>query len=545
MLPLCRFFRDSPVFADTKTGTVPYCRRGKSYENEWGLISFQHQPFMPSRLFMGVSKPTDADAPLSGLPRARVNAYLFGSTLVAALGGLLFGFDTAVISGTTDALKVVFQLHADWLGLPGTFWLGFTVASALIGTIVGSIAVGRPTDTYGRRAVLMAIAVLYFVSALGSAFPWNWASFVFFRFVGGLAIGGASVVSPMYIAEISPAAFRGRLVAVTQFNIVLGILLAFFSNYLISQMDFGASEWRWMFGVVAVPSAAFFCLLFLTPNSPRWLMAQGRSDEARAVFRRLGAADVEGELREIQASLDIAHHSLREPFFCRAYLRPIGLAVAIAAFNQLSGINALMYYAPAIFKMAGADKGTALLQAVAVGGTNLLFTMAAMLIIDHFGRRRLMLIGSIGYILSLGSTAWAFYTYGDAFAAVAKAAEAGGDVPATLAASAAVGSVTVLVSLLVFIASHAFGQGAVIWVFISEIFPNRVRARGQALGSFTHWIMAAAISWTFPMIAAASGGHTFAFYAAMMVLQLLWVLLVMPETKGVSLEQIQRKMGIK
>ena len=484
----------------------------------------------------------------------KLNGYLLCSAIVAALGGLLFGFDTAVISGTTDALEVVFHLeaplhvHTLWLEIdvPG-FWLGFTVASALIGTIVGSIVVGRPADTYGRRAVLIAIAVLYVVSSLGSAFPWNWGSFLCFRFLGGLAIGGASVASPMYIAEISPAASRGRLVAVTQFNIVAGILLAFFSNYLIVKMNLGAAEnneWRWMFGVVAIPSAAFFFLLFLTPNSPRWLMAQGRADEARAVFQRLGAEDVDGELREIQASLDVKHHTLDEPFFRKAYLRPIMLAVAIAAFNQLSGINALMYYAPAIFRMAGASKDSVLLQAVAVGGTNLIFTMAAMSIIDRFGRRRLMLLGSIGYIVSLSSAAWAFFTYGDAFRAIGRALKEHTDVPASLTASVATGGTVVLVSLLLFIASHAFGQGAVIWVFISEIFPNRVRARGQALGSFTHWIMAAAISWTFPMFAEASGGYTFAFYAAMMVLQLLWVLWVMPETKGVPLEEIQKKLGI-
>ena len=233
-----------------------------------------------------------------------------------------------------------------------------------------------------------------------------------------------------------------------------------------------------------------------------------------------------------------------EPFFSRAYLRPILLAVAIAAFNQLSGINALMYYAPTIFGMAGASKDSALLQAVAVGGTNLVFTMAAMLIIDHFGRRRLMLVGSMGYIVSLSGTAWAFFAYGDAFREIGHALKEGTDVPASLTASVATGGTVVLVSLLLFIASHAFGQGAVIWVFISEIFPNRVRARGQALGSFTHWIMAAAISWTFPMFAEASGGYTFAFYAAMMVLQLVWVMLIMPETKGVSLEQLQRKLGI-
>ena len=451
-------------------------------------------------------------------PPARLTGTLVAGTLIAALGGLLFGFDTAVISGTTQALVSVY-------GLSG-FGLGFTVASALIGTILGSMVVGQPTDAFGRRWVLFAIAALYFVSAVGTALAWDWWSLLFFRFVGGIGVGGASVVSPLYIAEISPAALRGRLVAATQFNIVLGILLAFFSNYLLAQMDLGANEWRWMFGVEAFPAAAFFLLLFLTPQSPRWLVARGRVEEARAVLARLGtdAGSVDGEAKAIEASLDLEHHRLEEPLFQAAYRGPILLAIAIAAFNQLSGINALMYYAPAIFRMAGAGQGSALLQSVLVGGTNLVFTMAAMAIIDRFGRRNLMIVGSIGYIASLSATAWAFYSYGTDFT------------PA--------GSVVVLASLLVFIASHAFGQGAVIWVFISEIFPNRVRARGQALGSFTHWLMAAAISWTFPMIAEASGGHAFAFYAAMMVVQLVWVLRVMPETKGVPLEDIQKRLGI-
>lgn len=448
----------------------------------------------------------------------KLNRHLFGSSLIAALGGLLFGFDTAVISGTTDALEKVYGLDK--------FALGFTVASALIGTIVGALTAGKPADRFGRRQTLFYIAVLYFVSAVGSALAWDWYSFLFFRFIGGIGVGGASVVSPTYIAEISPAPVRGRLVALTQFNIVLGILLAFFSNYLIAQRDLGETAWRWMFGVEAFPALVFFFLIFLTPRSPRWLVSKKRVEEARAVLAQLGndTGTVDSEISEIQKSLDLEHHSMQEPFFRRAYLKPILLAVAIAAFNQLSGINALMYYAPHIFKMAGAGEGSALLQTVAVGGTNLIFTMAALLVIDHFGRRKLMLVGSIGYILSLSSTAWAFYTYGKEFDAT--------------------GGLVVLISLIVFIASHAFGQGAVIWVFLSEIFPNRVRARGQALGSFTHWIMAAVISWTFPMIADWSGGHTFAFYGVMMVGQFLWVLLVMPETKGVPLEQIQRKMGI-
>ncbi|HOX57955.1 MAG TPA: sugar porter family MFS transporter [Candidatus Paceibacterota bacterium] len=449
-----------------------------------------------------------------GLPRpARLTAGLLTSAIVAALGGLLFGFDTAVISGTTDWLKSQFTLT--------DFSLGFTVSSALVGTIIGSVVVGKPADALGRRGVLFLLAILFFVSAIGCALAWDWWSFMLFRFLGGLAVGGASVVSPMYIAEISPAQFRGRLVAITQFNIVLGILLAYLSNYIIGSLYPGPNECRWMFGVMAAPSALFFCLLFITPQSPRWLIARGRDAEARAVFEKCGTdlGNVEEEIKEIQASLDLQHHRLEEPFFCRKYLKPILLAVAIAAFNQLSGINALIYYTAHIFKMAGAGAESALLQSVIIGVTNLVFTMAALAVIDHFGRRRLMLVGSFGYILSLSAAAYAFYTN--------------------------TGGKLLLISLLVFIASHAFGQGAVIWVFISEIFPNRVRARGQALGSFTHWIMAAAISWTFPIIAAKSGGHTFAFYAVCMVGQLLWVWFLMPETKGVSLEQIQKRLGIK
>lgn len=434
------------------------------------------------------------------------------SAIVAGLGGLLFGFDTAVISGTTEWLKNTFQLT--------DFMLGFTVASALIGTIIGSIAVGKPADAVGRRGVLFVLAVLFFVSSIGCGLAWSWWVFIAFRFVGGLAVGGASVVSPLYIAEISPAQYRGRLVAITQFNIVLGILLAYLSNYVIGNLNLGADECRWMFGIMVVPSAAFFFLLFGTPQSPRWLMAKGRVDEGRTVLQMCGTdtGNVEEEIKDIQASLDIEHHTLEEPFFRAKYSKPILLAVAIAAFNQLSGINALIYYTSHIFRMAGYGSADALLQSVIIGFTNLVFTMAAMSVIDHFGRRKLMLVGSVGYIVSLTAAAYSFYS--------------------------GTGGKLLLASLIVFIASHAFGQGAVIWVFIGEVFPNRVRARGQALGSFVHWIMAALISWTFPMIAAQSGGHAFAFYALCCVGQLLWVILIMPETKGISLEKIQQKLGI-
>lgn len=445
--------------------------------------------------------------------------FLLRSTIVAALGGLLFGFDTAVISGTTDALTEVYNLTS--------FSLGFTVASAMIGTIIGAIAVGYPADRWGRRNTLIVLAVFYFVSAVGSAIAWDWISFLLFRFLGGLAVGGASVVSPMYISEISPARVRGRMVAVTQFNIVFGILLAYFSNYLIAWSDlFGELAWRWMFGVEAFPAAAFFFLLFANPYSPRWLLVKKRKEEAVRVLTLLGTDtdNVAEEVKAIEESLDLVHHSMQEKFYCKKYIKPIILVVLIAMFNQLSGINALMYYAPHIYKMAGAGKNEALLQGVAVGGTSLIFTMIAMAIIDHFGRKKLMYFGSIGYIISLTTVTVVFYQYGTEFTST--------------------GSQLVLAGLLLFIASHAFGQGAVIWVFISEIFPNRVRARGQALGSFTHWVFAAAISWIFPEIADISGGFAFAVFAFMMVLQLLFVIFMMPETKGVPLEEIQKKLGI-
>lgn len=443
-----------------------------------------------------------------------MNATLLRCSLIAALGGLLFGFDTAVISGTTEHLKEVFDL--------GGFWLGFTVSSALIGTIMGAMFASVPADWLGRRTTLVWIAFLYFVSAVGSALAWDWPSFLLFRWLGGLGVGASSVVAPMYIAEISPPQFRGRLVAITQFNIVFGILAAYMSNYGVALADLGQEEWRVMFGIEALPAAVFFALMFLNPRSPRWLVARGRSAEAAAVLEKVGAADVRKELREIEESLASMGARAMESVFQWKYRRPVLLAVAISTFNQLSGINALMYYAPHIFRMAGAETDASLAQAVVVGCTNLVFTMAAMLVIDKIGRRKIMVVGSIGYIVSLAATAAAFYTYGTDFTPF--------------------GGAVVLTSLMVFIASHAFGQGSVIWVYLSEIFPNSVRAQGQALGSFTHWVFAALISWTFPMIAEVSGGHTFAFYSSMMVLQLVWVLKVMPETKGVPLEELQKRM---
>jgi len=445
------------------------------------------------------------------------------ASVVAALGGLLFGFDTAVISGAEGALRDLYDPTYERLstlfGSPA-FWHGTLVSSALAGTIIGSLAFAKPADQYGRRPMLMLMGILYLISAVGSAFAWNAESFTFFRLIGGLGVGGASVVAPLYVAEIAPANLRGRLVAMVQLNIVLGILVAYLSNFIIASFDLGSIEWRWMFGVEAVPALAFTLLLFTNPRSPRWLIAQGRDQEAEIVLKDIGGRsfDVSKELNAIRNSLEQAREHLAEKFFQRKYLTPILLAIAIAAFNQLSGINALIYYTRRIFEMAGASGTSALLQSVIIGGVNLLMTAAALSVIDKLGRRKLMLVGSIGYIVSLSATAIAFYT------------DTTGPV--------------VLASLIVFIASHAFGQGAVIWVFIGEIFPNSIRARGQSLGSFVHWIMAAVISLTFPMIAEVSGANIFAFYAVCMIGQLLWVIFVMPETKGIPLEEINKKLGI-
>ncbi len=444
---------------------------------------------------------------------------LYLSAIIAALGGLLFGFDTAVISGTTQWLEEFFQLSKATLG--------FTVASAIFGTIAGSVLVGKPADIIGRRNVLFILALLYLFSALGSALANHWIMFLIYRFIGGIGVGGSSVAAPMYIAEITPARLRGRMVAIVQVNVVSGMLIAYLSNYLIASLELGAAEWRWMFGIEAIPAFLFFVLLFFIPLSPRWLVAKGRESEASHVLERCGTdhGSIEDEIREIRASLDMETDHRRERFLSAKFVKPILLAMTIAVFNQLSGINAVLYYAPHIFRMAGAGSDSALLQSVAIGGTFVIFTALALSVIDRIGRRKLMIVGSIGYIVSLAVTAWAFYTYGTDFS------QSGG--------------MLVLISIMVFVAAHSFGQGTVIWVFISEVFPNRVRARGQALGSFTHWFMAAAISWTFPVIANISGGHAFAFYALCMVGQLLWVLLIMPETKGLSLEEIQKKLGIK
>jgi sugar porter (SP) family MFS transporter len=439
-----------------------------------------------------------------------LNGFLVKSTIVAALGGLLFGFDTAVIAGTTHDLTLTYQLT------PGL--LGFTVASALYGTIIGAMLAGLPGDRYGRRDSLRIMAVLYLASALGCAFAWNWHALVAFRFIGGLGIGGSSVLGPMYIAEIAPAKWRGRLVGFFQFNIVFGILLAYFSNFVIGQMQFGLAEWRWELGVSGIPAAFFFVMLFGIPRSPRWLVKKRRVDEARDILKRSGEKEFEAELQDIVQSIDAEHGRGNEPLFTRKYRVPIFLAVSIAMFNQLSGVNVILYYLNDIFARAGFSKMSGDLQSVAIGATNLIATILAMSIIDRVGRKKLLLIGSVGTAVCLAGVAGVFLTHTHD---------------------------NLLVWLLIgYIAFFAFSQGAVIWVFISEVFPNRVRAKGQSLGTFSHWFMNALISGIFPLMAASSGGAPFVFFSCMMVLQFFVVLFLYPETKGVSLEQMQRKLGI-
>ncbi|MBL7734319.1 MAG: sugar porter family MFS transporter [Chitinophagaceae bacterium] len=428
--------------------------------------------------------------------------------LIAALGGFLFGFETAVISG---AEKTIQQL---WSLSPG--WQGFTVASSLIGTVIGSFFAGPPAQRYGRKKTLIFIAILYLLSALGCATVSVWFFFVLFRFIGGLAVGASSVVGPMYISEIAPPHLRGRLAGSFQLNIVIGVFIAFLSNFLF--LNIGEDSWRWMLGVMAVPALLFWILLRTIPESPRWLILKDREKEAIPVLQRLGETDVTRVIGEIRES--VSQHT--ERLFQEKYSKPIFYAIMLAIFNQLTGINAILYYAPRIFEMAGFDRENAYLQPVFIGLANLIFTMLAMSVIDKLGRKTLLLIGSVGMIVFLGLTAHAFSA----------------DVS---------GNRLVIVYLIGFIGFFAFSQGAVIWVFLSEIFPNSVRSKGGSLGSFTHWIMAAVISWTFPMIVegSADGGmYSFLFYSVMMALQLFFVWKWLPETKGRSLETIQKELGI-
>lgn len=448
---------------------------------------------------------TDESSTSLGTAIPRLNAYLVRSSLVAALGGLLFGFDTAVIAGTTHALTETFSLS------PGT--LGATVSSALVGTVIGSLVASTPSDRYGRRRCLKGLGAIYVLSALGCAFAWNWYVLLFSRVIGGLAIGGSSVIGPMYIAEISPAAKRGRLVGMFQLNVVGGILLAYLSNYLISLLNAGASAWRWKLGVAAIPAALFLTALIGIPESPRWLVAIGKQDDARKTLSRLGEVGADNEVKEIEATLRHERIGRDEPLFQRRYGLPIFLAISIAMFNQLSGINAILYYLNDIFGRAGFGAVSSDVQAVAIGLTNLVFTIAAMSIIDKVGRKKLLLVGAVGTASCLAGVAAIFAT---------------GTHPGLL-----------LWFLIGFIASFAFSQGAVIWVYLSEVFPNLVRAKGQSLGSFTHWFMNALIAGVFPMMAARSGAIPFIVFAIMMVIQFFVVWTIFPETKGLRLEAVE------
>jgi MFS transporter, SP family, arabinose:H+ symporter len=439
-----------------------------------------------------------------------LNRYLVKSTLVGALGGLLFGFDTAVISGTTHALTVMYNLTPKTLGL--------TVSIALWGTVIGAMSAGAIGQKFGGRETLRITAILYVISAIGCAFAWSWPALVTFRFIGGLGVGGSSVLGPVYIAELAPAKWRGRLVGMFQINIVIGILLAYFSNYVIGTMNLGANEWRWQLGVAAIPAILFLIFLFGIPRSSRWLVTQGRIDEARSVLQMMGSPESEAELREIIDSIHLERSAKSEPVFSMKYRLPLILAITIGMFNQLSGINAILYYLNQIFEQAGFSKLSGDLQAVAIGFTNLIFTFIGMAVIDRVGRKTLLLIGSVGTGICLAGVAYVFATNQHKSA--------------------------LLWLLVTYIAFFAVSQGAVIWVYIGEVFPNRVRAKGQSIGSSAHWIMNAIIAFIFPRMAASSGAYPFMFFAAMMAVQFFVVLFIYPETKGYTLEQMQHKLGI-
>ncbi|MFL5742983.1 MAG: sugar porter family MFS transporter [Flavisolibacter sp.] len=447
-------------------------------------------------------------------------AYVTRISLTAALAGLIFGFDTVVISGANLPIKQLWHTSPWFHGF-------FIMSMALWGTVVGALFGGIPTQKYGRKRVLVWIGILFSISAFGTALAPEPYLFSFFRFVGGLGIGISSVAAPTYISEISTASTRGRLGALYQFNIVFGILVAFLSNYFLQGVG-GINDWRWMLGVLAIPSVIYSVLVMGVPESPRWLITRKNdTSEARKVMLRLGVINPDTEIASIQESYQhesrVGHTS---KFFSTKYKSIIWLAFLVAFFNQWSGINFILYYAPEILERAGLAAKESLFNSIAIGGTNLVFTFVGLYLIDRLGRKTLLLIGSIGYIITLSLVAWCFYSHA--------------------------GPGFLMVCLLGFIAAHAIGQGAVIWVFISEIFPNKVRALGQSFGASVHWIFAAIITLITPAFLDAQNGifknnpwPFFAFFAFMMVLQLVWVLLKVPETKGVSLEQIEHNLVMK
>lgn len=431
-------------------------------------------------------------------------------SLTVALGGFLFGFDTAVISGAEKSIQQYWQLDA--------FQHGLTISIALIGTIIGAMFGSIPSDAVGRKQTLFFVAIFYLVASVGTALSQSWYLFLFFRFLGGIGVGASSVTAPVYISEISPADSRGRLVALFQFNVVFGILISYFSNYFIGTST--ETSWRWMLGVQAFPSIAFLILIRLVPETPRWLiLKKGDFETAKKTLQIINPTTYEKDFSAIMAGHEHdAEKHANEPLFQKKYNFPVMLAVLFAIFNQVSGINAIIYYAPRIFEMTGLGESASLLSTAGIGLVNFIFTLLAIRFIDKVGRRTLMFIGSFGLILSLSIVSWAFFT--ETFSGY-----------------------TIIISLLLFMAFFAFSQGAVIWVFIAEIFPNQVRAKGQTLGSVTHWIMAATIAFVFPALTEKlGGGTTFLFFAVMMVLQLLFVWKMMPETKGQSLEQIETTM---
>jgi SP family arabinose:H+ symporter-like MFS transporter len=439
----------------------------------------------------------------------RPNLNLMKATLTGALGGLLFGFDTVVISGIIDSVVKLYGLS--------DYGKGWTVAIALIGTVVGSFSAGVVGHKLGSRETLRLTAVLYIVSALGSALAWNWPSLMIFRFIGGLGIGASSVLGPVYIAELAPAKWRGRLVGAFQFNVVFGILVAYTSNYLIRLLHLGATEWRWQVGVAAVPALGFLILLFGIPRSPRWSASRDRIDEALQVLKLMGEPEPEAELADIRKALAEEHASAHEPVFRWKYRYPLFLAITIGAFNQLAGINAILYYLNDIFQAAGFSQLSGDQQAIAIGFTNLIFTMIGMSMIDKVGRKTLLLIGAAGTAACLAGVAWIYRSN----------AHQG-----------------MLVWLLIgYIAFFAMSQGAVIWVYIGEVFPNAVRSKGQGVGNASHWTMNTIIALTFPWAASHMGQSVpFVFFSLATVVQFLTVLFVYPETKGQTLEALQRKL---
>lgn len=438
-------------------------------------------------------------------------------SVVAALAGFIFGFDTVVISGANLPIKELWHTSPLFHGF-------FIMSMALWGTVVGAMFGGLPTEKYGRKKVLLWIGILFSISAIGSALASGPYVFSFFRFIGGLGIGVSSVAAPTYISEISTAKTRGRLVGLYQFNIVFGILIAFFSNYLLKGVG-GANDWRWMLAVMAIPSVLYTLMVLSVPESPRWLITiKNDLKRAREILVMIGEEDPDKEINDIlTANASIKASGGNQHIFSKKYNRVLWLAFFVALFNQWSGINFILYYAPEILERAGLGAKESLFNSIAIGGTNLIFTFVGLYLIDRIGRKQLLIIGSLGYIVSLASVAWSFYSHA--------------------------GNLFLLFSLLLFIASHAIGQGAVIWVLISEIFPNNVRALGQSFGASVHWVFAAFITLITPVFLDKDKGifglnpwPIFAFFSFMMVLQLIWVLTKVPETRGISLEDLEKKL---